>query len=262
MFTLDDDIKAKILQCIDICCNPEEKEHEHEQCGIIVGGNAIALANKHSDPCNHFHLSPQDLYPYQDNIQAIFHTHCRENHDGYLSYDDIRTSQVSRLPVVMYHTLFESWDFYNPQDPNPFPLIYPDFDYKDIQSYIGIHSHWGRSDCFAIARSFYLGMFGVDIGEFPRCDVDTFPLDDYVCPWAGIDFPQIAKHEEMRVYDAIAIATRGGLNPNHVAILLPDNMILHSPLLGGMSKVESYGNFWRKRTIYIKRIIDNAANYN
>lgn len=262
MFVLTDQVKSAILDSINLCCDPEAKLTEKEQCGIIVNNSAIALTNHHEDPCNHFHLSPEELYPYQDNIQALFHTHCREFHDGYLSYNDIRTAQMSSLPIVLYHTMFETWDYYDPSDSNPFPLEILDFEPKNIQSYVGIYSRWGRSDCFAIARSFYLGMFGIDIGEFSRCSAENFPLDDYVCPWHGLDFPTIEKHEELREYDALAIAIKGGLQPNHVAILLPGNMILHSPLLDGMSKVESYGNFWRKRTLYAKRIITNDITNN
>lgn len=255
---LDENVKAKILSTISICCDPIAKIDEHEQCGIVVNGQAILIENKHPDPCNHFHLSPQSLYPYQDNIEAIFHTHCQNHHDGWLSYDDIRTAQMTALPIIVYHTAFDCWDYYDPKNPNPFPVINPNFDTDDIMSYVGITSHWGRSDCFAIARSFYLGMFNIDIGEFPRSDYATFPQADYKCPWFGQDFPTIPKHDSFKVYDAIAIAIRGGLEPNHVAILLPNNMILHSPQLGGLSKVEMYGNFWRKRTIYAKRILGNA----
>lgn len=257
---LTDKIKSKILRAISICCNPLDKLTEREQCGIIVNGEAIALENKHSDPCNHFHLSPQDLYPYQDNIQAIFHTHCQNEHSGWLSYDDVRSAQMSALPIIVYHTSFDCWDYYDPGNPNPFPAINPNCDPHDINSYVGVPSQWGRSDCFAIARSFYLGKFNIDIGEFPRSDYATFPQCDYKCPWDGKDFPTVSKHEPFKVYDALAIATRGGVNPNHVAILLPDNMILHSPLLGELSKIEIYGNFWRNRTIYAKRVVGNVNN--
>jgi proteasome lid subunit RPN8/RPN11 len=257
---LDDDLKSKILNTITICSVPLKKLTEQEQCGIIVNREAIALDNKHSDPCNHFYLSPEDLYPYQDNIQAIFHTHCQGHHSGWLSYDDIRSAQMSSLPIIVYHTGFDCWDYYDPNNPNPFPAINLGFDPQDINSYIGIHSQWGRSDCFAVARSFYLGMFNIDIGEFPRSDYATFPQSDYRCPWHGKDFATVGKHEPFNSYDALAIATRGGMHPNHVAILLPGNMILHSPLLGELSKVELYGNFWRNRTLYAKRIIGNVNN--
>ncbi len=259
---LTDKIKSKILRAIAICCDPLDKLTEREQCGIIVNGEAIALENKHSDPCNHFHLSPQDLYPYQDNIQAIFHTHCQNEHSGWLSYDDVRSAQMSALPIIVYHTSFDCWDYYDPREPNPFPLVSSDFNPTDINSYVGVPSQWGRSDCFAIARCFYLGMFNIDIGEFTRSDASSFPQSDYRCPWADSVYPTINKYETLEPYDMIAIALRGGLDPNHVAILLPDNNILHSPQIGGLSKIETYGNFWRKRTVCVKRILSNDANNN
>ena len=259
-FTLNDEIKNEILNVVNICEDPHEKLTEAEQCGIIVDNQAILINNSHSDPCNNFHLSPQALYPYQDKIQAIFHTHCQQHHDGWLSYGDVRSAQMSGLPIIVYHTCFSCWDLYDPRIPNPFPLWLSDFDAKDVSSYVGIQSQWGRSDCFAIARCFYLGIFGIDIGEFPRSDCSTFPQCDYKCPWDGRDFPTVLKHEPFKAYDALAIAIRGGLEPNHTAILLPGNQILHSPQLGGLSKIETYGNFWRKRTVYAKRILTDVDN--
>ena len=172
-----------------------------------------------------------------------------------MTYPDIATSQRSQLPIAMYHSQFQVWDYYEPNNPNPFPLSRPDFDPKDINSYVGWTSHWGRSDCFALIRCFYLGMFGIDVGEFSRPSLDNFPTEDYVCPCEGSNFPTISKHDKIKDYDAVGIALKGGLNANHAGIILPNNMLLHAPSVGHCSKVEMFGKYWLNRTIYIKRIL-------
>jgi proteasome lid subunit RPN8/RPN11 len=252
---LTNDIKTSIINVINL------ENQDKEQCGIIVNNTAIPLTNKHHEAENHFWISFQDLKPYQEEIQGVYHTHCKDFHQGILSYDDIRMAQTTGLPIILFHPCSNSWDFYNPKNPNAFPLINTNFIPKDIQSYNGVMSWWGRSDCFALARSFYLGMFGIDIGEFHRIPEEIFnPRDyNYQCPWIdenGHKYQTIQWYEPLKIYDLLAIAIRGGTNANHVAVMLPNNMILHAPQINEQSRIEIYGDFWRKRTLYSKRIVD------
>ena len=245
-------IQEQIKSLLSGCSNTQE------QCGIVVNGEAILLPNDHPESHCNFYISPQILAEY-DNIQCVWHTHCADSQPGMLTYPDIESSKRSRLPFLLYHTVFDVWDYYDYRLPNPFPLQSPDFDPKAIESYIGVRSHWGRSDCFSLVRCFYLGMFGVDVGDFTRPPLDTFPPDNYDCPWDGNIFTSVGLHD-LKVYDAVGIALKGGMSANHAGILLPNNMILHSMMVGGRSQQDIYGKFWQHRTIYGKRICSQSLS--
>lgn len=240
-------IKESILDQI----NPDSC---YEQCGIITNGKAILTPNIHVNPEDDFLISPQLLASY-DKIEAIFHTHWSDTHPGYFTISDIQASKQCRLPFILYHTRFKVWDYYDSTTANPFPLNAV-FEPKSIESYIGITAKWERSDCFAICRCFYLGMFGIDIGDFPRPQLETFPKPEYYCQWLDsqdklITLPVGA---QLKPYDLLALAMQGGKQANHAAIALSSNEILHAPIIEGMSRKNIYGAYWRNRTVSVRRL--------
>jgi hypothetical protein len=245
---IQEQIKALVIGC----------DRNQEQCGIVVDGQAILLPNDHPESESNFYISSRTLTEYED-IDCVWHTHCADTQPGLLTYPDIESSKRSRIPFLLYHTIFDVWDYYDYRLPNPFPLQNPDFDPKAVESYVGVRSHWGRSDCFSLVRCFYLGMFGIDMGDFTRPPLDTFPPPEYDCPWDGNIFTSVSLHE-LQVYDAVGIALKGGMSANHAGILLPENRLLHSLTVGKRSQIDIYGKFWQHRTIYGKRICLPLSN--
>lgn len=240
---LTDSIKEQIR--IHALSRPNE-----EVCGIIVDGQAIALPNIAPDRSNDF------ACVIDRKADAIYHSHCSDMMAGELSLEDIERckSQRDKLPYILYHSVFDVFDLYNPTSPNPFPLTLKG-DPSTLDFYTGWRFVWGRSDCFGLIRSYFLGMHGLDIGDFrrpTRKEQRTFPQPDYVPAWNGEKngFVLMPRGETIRNYDVIEIAQRGGTNSNHIAVIVNDTgmQMLHSPSLKDVSKVELYGDFWQSRT--------------
>jgi proteasome lid subunit RPN8/RPN11 len=243
---------------------------QEEVCGIVVNGQAIALPNagrllKDStgeyirDKVNNFAIAPSDLAKYdRASIQSIYHSHWSDFHPGELTIEDLEIAHSGdRFPLLLYHSGFDSWDYYEPDNPNPFPLNPIRKSVTDVDFYLNWRFTWGRSDCFALIRRFCLGTLGTDIGEWSRPEQSTFPLPDFHCTWKRKNLIEIDKdNPDIRLYDLIEIAMDGGLEPNHLAIVVDPvaDKILHNPGIESRSYVGLYGNYWRGRTVRRQRL--------
>jgi len=244
---------------------------QEEVCGIVVDGHAIALPNigrlikdpltekYFRDKVNNFGIAPSDLTKYdRASIQAVYHSHWSDFHPGELTIEDLEIAHgKDRLPLLLYHSGFDSWDYYEPDNPNPFPLNPIHKSITDIDHYLNWRFDWGRSDCFALVRRFCLGVLNTDIGEWERPEQSTFPLSDFHCNWNRKGLIEIDKDDpDIRLYDLIEIAMSGGLEPNHLAIVVDPvaDKILHSPEISRRSFVGLYGNHWRSRTVRRQRL--------
>lgn len=232
---------------------------DREQCGIVVNRGAIALNNNHIDPENNFTIAPKDLDKFNwEEIQAIWHTHCKDTQPGYFTYSDIQLAHQSQKPIILYHTIFDVWDYYEPNNPDAFPLEQKQHTPDTLNFYLNIKFHWGRTDCFAIVRRYLLGVVGVDIGEFTRPDFTTFPPENYECPWSMSKFELLPLGTQPQLHDVFGIALKGGKKVNHAMLMInpEENIILHSLSPDSLSKLEQYGDFWRKRTLLHGRLKD------
>lgn len=241
----------------------EAASEETEACGLIVKGEAIIVPNAHPDPVNHFRISGVELAKHKrKDIQAIWHSHWSDFHPGELSLDDLELSHGrDRLPMLLYHANFDEWDYYEPNSPNPFPLL--DFPSRvamgtphDLAFYLGWRFAWGRSDCYAVIRRYCLGVLNYDIGEWNRPEnPQNFPYPDYVCPWTREGLVEVHR-DDLRQNDLIEIALNGGKEPNHLAIMVnpAEDQILHHPGYGYLSQLGMYGSYWRSRTVRVMRL--------
>lgn len=228
-----------------------------ESCGVVIGGlvrtDAIALRNSHPDPTNDSRIDHNQLAKFNyENIRAFWHTHILDSHPAFFTYTDIEMSHQTLKPIILYHTKLDSWDYYEPNNPNPFPLDRSQYGTKQPEFYEGIPFHWGRSDCFSIVRRYLLGMTGVDTGEFTRSGLDNFPPKDYVCPFDfGRHLQLVPAGTRIKKHDVFAIALKGGTQPNHAAVLVDpeQNLILHSMSPNSHSKIEPYSRYLRERTV-------------
>ena len=230
---------------------------DREKCGIIVNDEVITLNNIHNDPENHFTIAANDLamFDYGD-ISAIWHTHHKDTQPGYFTYTDIELAHQSQKPIILYHSGFDVWDYYEANNPDPFPLEKKPHTPQELDFYLNTRFHWGRSDCFAIVRRYLLGIVGIDIGEFTRTQLDNFPPEDYDCPWSMNKFNLLPLGTQPQLHDVFGVALKGGKKVNHAMVMVKpvENIILHSPSDSSVSKLEHYADYWRKRTLLHGRL--------
>lgn len=226
-----------------------------EVCGVVVGGKTFRMLNTATDKKNHFQI---DLSAIALRPNTIYHSHWADSQPGELSLDDIEMCRwcADKIPYLLYHTVFDEWDYYDPTSPNPFPLKWKG-DPTTLDFYLGWRFVWGRSDCFELVRCYYLGMLGIDIGNFRRPSPDDFPTLGWMTPWKADEhgFVQIAAGSPVQKHDVIKMALKGGREPNHIGVIVDAERMqfLHNVSPEYTSQTGLYGSYWQQRTTQVFR---------
>lgn len=222
--TIGGDVKSAILA-------HAREDFPNECCGLIVGDGkrtkSIRCKNDSSEPTQAFRFTVEDMAAvYADptlSILAVYHSH--PNGAAEFSEADIASSEAQKLPflVVGWPASEEleageplddrvKWNFHVPTG-NPIALEGRAF----------VH---GILDCFSLVRDWYAQKMGISIPDFHRPD-DWWDhgLDLYRDHFDACGFYQI-NARDLQYGDALLIQLCGKV-PNHAAIYLGDNEILH-----------------------------------
>jgi cell wall-associated NlpC family hydrolase len=112
----------------------------------------------------------------------------------------------------------------------------------------------GRQDCFDLGIAFFRDNFDIVVPNFARphdWQSDKLDLISKVAPLAGFDRIDEWKPKDLRPADVLCLAI-GEAKPNHFAIYLGDDLILHH-LFGRRSDTAPFRDIWRTRTAYVLR---------
>lgn len=210
----------------------------NEVCGVIVVKNR----RKQYIPCRNiaqsaaeFEIDPEDYAKAEDagDIVAIVHSHPKTN---------VTPSQADMVGIERTN---KPWVICNPitgefsvTEPTGYEL-----------PYIGREFVHGVSDCYSIWRDYYKRELGIDMKDYYRghewwLKGDNLYMDNFA--EAGmVEVKDLQKHDIilMRVVSPV---------PNHAAVYLGDNIILHH-VMGRISCKDVYGGWWRKITDRILR---------
>jgi hypothetical protein len=232
-----------------------ESLRQKEAIGVQVDGVSVQLTNMHPHPEDNVLFNPHELasftYPDPD---LIWHSHWKESHEAELSPADIWMSHRYGKAIALYHVLYDSWDYYDPSNPNPFPLKSIPHTPKELDFYTGWRFYWQRSDCFSLVYRYFLGRLGVDIEEFQRPPSENGVLPvGYRITWNPEDhgFMILPDGTTPQRHDIFGIAPRGGKDYSHIVVLVSEeaNTILHSPGKTYKSELVNFGSYWRSRVV-------------
>jgi hypothetical protein len=231
------------------------RESRFEICGIItkLRPRLICLENIALDKENDFAIAANAIAPYLGDILCLWHTHTKESHPELLTPSDIALSQRLNVPSFMIHEITGAWDYYDPCNPDPFPAIADKSRQPTnrVGFYIGWQCNdllWGRTDCFEVVRCYFLGMLGIDIGNFRRPSFQGFPAPGWQTPWIAEENGFILA-EEIQTHDVLEIALQGGREASHLAVVVDavQGLILHQPGFGYLSQISKLGGYWSDR---------------
>lgn len=232
---------------------------QQEACGFIQNNLATLEENEHESPEDNFRLVNY-IYP-KSAINLIWHSHWKDTHSGGLSLSDINVSNRVKLPILVYHSGFDTWDYYEPDNTNPWPLkpINPTLSPKNVSYYENWRFEWGRADCFSVVRRYFLGRLGIEIGEFERPEIAPVNSQSKGAPWNyqsvwnknNEEFVAMPPGTQPKLHDIFGIALKGGKDANHLAVLAiePANVILHSVSKGSYSKLDIFDAGWRNLVV-------------
>lgn len=119
---------------------------------------------------------------------------------------------------------------------------------------IGRDFLWGVRDCYALLCDLYLENFGIALTDFARpsdWSSDSESLIRNLYELDGFEMMANWKPKDLRPADVLCMAI-GESEPNHIAIYVGDNKIIHH-LYGRRSSEEPFRDFFRVTTCFALR---------
>ena len=218
--------------------------HAKEQCpresvGVvqIVKGRSryFPCTNIAENPEDHFILDPEDYIKAEDRgeIVSIIHSHPKTSHMP--STADKVACEKTGIPWHIVNPKTELWGYY---EPSGFTL-----------PYVGREFFYGIVDCYSLVRDFYKREFDLDMKDYERKDRwwergESLYLDHF----ADEGFVEIPI-EEIDYGCALLIQLEAYV-PNHAAVYIGDNMILHH-VQDRLSSRDLYGSYYQRNTAKI-----------
>ncbi|MBN3945919.1 MAG: hypothetical protein HWQ38_05290 [Nostoc sp. NMS7] len=260
VFTLTAKIKQRIIAHAQYVPNLEI-------CGFVHEADD-------TQPCANISENPQEAFEISADyfeeinaltpVTAIYHTHWQDSQPALLSATDISNSKASKIPYLLYHTAFGQWDYYDPNTLYPYPLIPNTHSPKELEYYLGWKFEYNRSDCYTLFRSYYKGMLGIELPDFPRGDIEETISPDWDMFRSNFDalgFRQLEADEPLQANDVMLMCIVGD-RIHHAAILLDPSTgkALHNLGEGRLSEIFMYGGYWVERTRAVIRYEKNHGS--
>lgn len=207
-----------------------------ECCGLIIVKRGKQTYVPCSNIANHgedrFTIDPMEYADAEDQgeIMCVVHSHPFASPEP--SDLDRLACAKSKLPWLIINHPVGHYVLLEPDDYQP-PLI-------------GRQFFHGVLDCYTLVRDYY-ATHGIVLPDFERPD-DWWNLGQnlYVDNFEQAGFVRV--FDAPRPHDAFLMQIRSSV-PNHAAVYLGDELILHH-LYHRLSSRDVYGGYWQKATTY------------
>ncbi|MCL2874783.1 MAG: C40 family peptidase [Betaproteobacteria bacterium] len=223
------------------------RQYPSEACGLVVrvGKKSVPVACKNvaENPQAHFVMDVVDYAKVSDmgEVVGVWHTHVEIPPTP--SVADKRGCENSEMPwyIVSVSKAGDGFAFSDMEilEPSGFELDYLERPYA-----------FGVLDCWSLVRDYYRREYGIRLGDYPRIERfwakghNFFGNPEH---WKNEGFKQLIGGEEPQAGDLLFFQTSGDI-PNHVAVYIYDDTILHHPH-GRLSRRDIYGGYWQKHAI-------------
>ena len=233
---LNKEIKAQALA-------HAKEEAPKESVGLvcIVKGREkyFPCKNIADEPELHFCLDPNDYLKCEQlgQIIAVIHSHPKTN-EGPSEADKVACER-NNLPWFVVNPNTEKWGYY---EPSGFKL-----------PYVGRQWAHGIIDCFSLCKDWYERELGIKFKEYNRQD-DWWHKGEnlYISNFEKEGMKEVPI-EEIQFGDMILMSIESPV-PNHAAIYLGENLILHHVQNRLSSRdVYKWGGYYHKATSKIIR---------
>jgi len=233
---ISEEIKAKALV-------HAKEEAPSESVGLvhIVKGREryFRCKNQAEEPELHFSLDPADYLKceQQGEIVAVIHSHPKTNPNP--SEADKVACERSNLPWFIVNPNTEKWAYY---EPSGFKL-----------PYVGRHWAHGIVDCYTLCKDWYERELGIKFREYNRQDEWWHKGENLYADNFKREGMKEIKLEEIQYGDALLMKIDSTV-PNHAAIYLGENIILHHVHNRLSSRdVYKWGGYYHKMTAMVLR---------
>lgn len=224
---MQEDIKNHAKESIpDECCG-FILSNQNGKASRVYRTKNIAL-----EPNFNFVIDPLEYIEAEKLGKIIAYYHSHTLGDERFSDADKTNSEAIQLPLFVYSTMTDKFNFYTPSNYKA-PLI-------------GRQFVWGIFDCWALVVDYYKQILNIELGNhYFRKDITNVNKEDY--------FERFYKSENLishngvlKEHDLLFMKVDSKIT-NHVAIYLGNDIILHHPG-GRLSQRTFYGSYWKKIT--------------
>ena len=220
-----------------------------EACGLVIVKRGkmrfLPCRNINPDPADNFTLDPLDYAAAEDagEIVAVFHSHC--NLPATPSEADRVACEATGLKWIILGIPSMTWAEFEPSGYEA-PLV-------------GREHVWGVVDCWTIVRDWYLREWNVRLIDLPRWrDYWTTGSNIIGDNIEAAGFYCLKDGQDIEIGDVILMQTAGSSVPNHVALYIGDDLILHHAE-GRLSSREVWGGWYRKHAVKVCRYENRPA---
>lgn len=196
-----------------------EKEYPKESCGLVVDGVYRPYTNSAEDPLHDFRISPQGYAGAMraGTIQAVIHSH-PEGQDC-PSENDMAHQMASNLPWCIIPFVVSSGN----------AIVSKPFWFGDqcpTQPLLRRQFRHGVLDCYSIIRDWFKLKRDIQLVDCAREDEWWLHGKNYYLDkFKEAGFAQIDLYDVER--DDVILAQIASPVPNHAAIYLGNNLIIH-----------------------------------
>lgn len=121
----------------------------------------------HARSATSFQIPVRSLHNYLSRCDLIWHTHLTPD-SNYLSYADIQLARNYNKPILSYHVETGAVDFYDPDNPHPFPL--------NDEFLEGLPYRWNRCDCHHLIRAWYEIVMDIKLPSISFTEAEEYEL--------------------------------------------------------------------------------------
>lgn len=232
---------------------------------ITKSGQIVPLRNVHANIEDNFKFRLSEIKDL--DVKCIFHTHIKDIHPGTLTSTDIKSSKNCSIPFLLWHTVFDEWDYYDPNDPvNPYPLTQSATRIDQAEYYEGWVYNAIRCNCYTILRSVYAGMLGIVLPNFQwelKDDIKDPNWDrcgEALRSTEGFTRVNSWSIDELKKFDVILMDILGNRNGHHIGVYLGDSKFIHIFSSKHPSKIESFHIYYLERTVSVWRFAKGRHN--
>lgn len=222
------------------------RNYPNESCGLIykrgTKGIAVECKNIAGDPKHNFLISADDYAQTlcKGEIIGCWHNHCGS--DAKPSDADKQGCENTELTwfIGEVHKNGDKLTF-----GDKIEVLAPTGFMQPLE---GRNYCYGTFDCYTLVRDYYKQKFNIDLGEFQREDDPWLTTKNYFADKAEeLGFEKI--NGEPKVGDVFLIQMGNTGDPDHVAIYVGEDRILHQ-IMGRLSGTAIYGgSYWQEHTI-------------
>ncbi|SPY08020.1 C40 family peptidase [Oligella urethralis] len=227
-----------------------------EACGLIVKDGRkelyIPLENTSENPEEHFRICPEAYAEVEEKYQvmAIFHSHPEATSKP--SEADRVLCEGTQLPWVIVG-LYKDNVTGEMVVLDPFQFV-PEGYEAPLEGRI---FHHGVLDCYSLIRDYYRQKLGIEIMDFERKDnwwEDPNASSMYEDHFEEAGFVKVTDGS-LKEHDVIIMEICSSAGPNHAAVYLGDNLMLHHMAAQPSTKAV-YGGSWQYATRFVVRYKD------